>query len=65
MKSKEVMKKFKEQICPFCIHNKDIDYQDCKIVIQIDGEADCTNYKCNEYCKKVKQNTKNREKIYE
>lgn len=48
----EVLKKYKEKICPYCIHSNDTDYQDCNIVMQIDGQADCVNYKCKEYLKK-------------
>ena len=51
----EVLKKYKEEICPYCIHNDDVDYQECNIVVQIDGQANCINYKCKEYLKKGKQ----------
>lgn len=46
------IEKYKEEICPFCVNYNKVEYQDCKIVIQIDGEANCVNYKCNEYCRK-------------
>lgn len=45
----EVLKKYKEEICPYCIHSDDADYQECNIVMQIDGQADCVNYKCKDY----------------
>lgn len=51
----EVLKKYKEEICPYCIHSDDADYQECNIVMQIDGQANCVNYKCKEYLKKGKQ----------
>ena len=51
----EVLKKYKEEICLYCIHYLDADYQDCNIVVQIDGQANCINYRCKEYLKKGKQ----------
>lgn len=48
----DTIEQYKEMICPSCTHYKDIDYQDCKIVTRIDGNAGCINYKCKEYCKK-------------
>ena len=45
----EVLKKYKEKICSYCIHNDDADYQECNIVMQIDGQANCVNYKYKDY----------------
>ena len=53
----EVLKKYKENICPFCIHYEDADYKGCNIVKQIDGQAICVNYKCKEYLRR-KENVK-------
>ena len=55
METKEMFKEYKEKICPYCIHSDDENYQDCNIVMQIDGQANCINYKCKEYLKKGKQ----------
>lgn len=52
METKEMFKEYKEKICPYCIHSDDENYQDCNIVIQIDGQADCINYKCKDYCRR-------------
>lgn len=52
----EVLKKYKEEICPYCIHYLDTYYQECKIVMQADGQANCVNYKRKEYCRKKKKN---------
>lgn len=51
----EVLKKYKEEICPYCIHSDDADYQECNIVMQIDGQANCVNYKRKEYLRKRKK----------
>ena len=45
----EVLKKYKEEICLYCIHSDDVDYKECNIVVQIDGQANCVNYKCKDY----------------
>lgn len=52
MELKEILNNYKENMCPFCIHSNDVNYGECKIVIRVDGEANCVNYKCNEYCRK-------------
>ena len=52
METNDIIKEFKEKICPYCIHSDDADYQECNIVIQIDGQANCVNYKCKEYLRK-------------
>ena len=46
---KDIFEEFKVKICPYCIHSDDADYQECNIVMQIDGQADCVNYKCKDY----------------
>lgn len=56
MLSSEIIEKYKQNMCPYCIHSNDKDYQECNIVIQIDGQADCVNYKCDEYCRKRQKN---------
>jgi len=56
MLSSKIIKKYKESMCPYCIHSNDEDYQECNIVLQINGQADCVNYKCNEYCRKWQKN---------
>lgn len=48
----DVLKEYKQKICPYCIYSDDADYQECNIVIQIDGQANCVNYKCKEYLRK-------------
>lgn len=49
---KDIFNEYKENICPYCIHYEDTDYQECNIVKQIDGQAICVNYKCKEYLRK-------------
>lgn len=51
----EILKEYKEKICTHCIHYEDKDYQECKIVEQINGQANCVNYKCKEYLRKRKK----------
>lgn len=55
MVAKELMEEYKENMCPFCINYDNKDYQDCKITMQIDGQANCVNYKCKDYCKKRRE----------
>ena len=45
----DIFIKFRENICPYCIHYRDSNYQECNIVKQIDGQANCINYKCKDY----------------
>ena len=59
MKTNEILNKYKEKICPFCVHYNDKEYQECKIVVQIDGEANCVNYKCSDYCRKKVKDERN------
>ncbi len=49
---KDIFNEYKEKICPHCIHSNDENYQDCNIVMQIDGQANCINYVCKDYCRK-------------
>lgn len=53
--NQENMQKFKKEICPNCIHYKEEHYTGCGIVIAIDGEANCTEYKCVDYQKRKKK----------
>lgn len=48
----DTIEQYKLMMCPSCRHYRDIEYQECKIVIRVDGQAGCVNYKCKEYCKK-------------
>ena len=52
MKTKDLLREYKEKICPHCIHYEDTDYQECNIVKQIDGQATCENYTCKDYLRK-------------
>ena len=45
METKEILKEYKQKICPLCIHNNNENYTDCNIIMQIDGKAKCLNYK--------------------
>ena len=54
METNDIIKKFKEKICPHCIHYGKKDYMDCNIVMQIDGEANCIKYKCDDYIRNKK-----------
>ncbi len=56
MSTEEMINKYKEKICPVCVHYVDKDYQECNITVNIDNEANCINYKCSEFCKKAKEN---------
>ena len=47
----DTIEQYKAVICPSCVHYKDVEYQECKIVTRVDGNAGCVNYKCKEYCK--------------
>ena len=55
MSTEEMINKYKEKICPNCVHYVDKDYQECNITVNIDNEANCINYKCSEFCKKAKR----------
>ncbi|MFR7544551.1 MAG: hypothetical protein ACLUWN_01185 [Clostridia bacterium] len=52
MDTNEIIKKYKKEICPNCIHYKDKNYKECSIVVAIDGEVKCINCKCIEYGRK-------------
>lgn len=52
METKEILNEYKEKICPHCIHHDNKEYTECNIVMQIDGQADCINYKCKDYCRR-------------
>lgn len=54
METKEILNEYKEKICPHCIHHENKEYTECNIVIQIDGQADCINYKCKDYFRRRK-----------
>ena len=54
METNDIIKEFKEKICPHCIHYGKKDYMDCNIVMQIDGEANCIKYKCDDYIRNKK-----------
>ena len=59
MRTNEIIKEFEEKICPHCIHYDNKDYMECKIKIKIDGEADCINYKCDDYIRRKRKNENN------
>ena len=44
MSTEEVIKEYKEKICPRCVHYVDKDYEGCNITMNIDHEANCINY---------------------
>ena len=54
----ETIEQYKEKMCPYCINYKKPNIDECKIVMRIDGQAGCTNYKCKEYCKRRENNVK-------
>ena len=56
MSTEEIINKYKERICPKCVHYVDKGYEECNITLNIKNEADCINYKCSEFCKKAKEN---------
>lgn len=49
MKTKDLLREYKEKMCPHCIHYLETNYQDCNIVKRIDGEANCINFRCKDY----------------
>ncbi len=55
MKTEEILRLYKKNICPRCVHYVDKDYQECHITLDINQEANCINYKCSEFCKKAKK----------
>lgn len=51
MNDSEIIKKFEKEVCPYCEHYKDKNYKECSVVVTIDGQANCINCTCIEYCK--------------
>lgn len=47
----ETIEQYKEKMCPYCINYKKPNTDECRIVMRIDGQADCINYKCKKYFK--------------
>ena len=45
MNTEEVIKEYKEKICPRCVHYVDKCYQECNITKNIDYEANCINFR--------------------
>ena len=62
MSIKEIMSEYKRQICPSCEHYVDKEYNDCTIMLDINHNAKCVNYKCLKFCKNMKE--KKESKIY-
>ncbi len=56
MSIKEIMSEYKRQICPSCEHYVDKEYNDCTIMLDINHNAKCVNYKCLKFCKNMKEN---------
>ena len=56
MNIEELIKEYKEKICPRCVNYMNKEYQECNITIDINQEAKCVNYKCTKFCKKAKRN---------
>ena len=56
MNTNELIKEYKDKICPNCVHYVDKDYDECNITLDINNEAKCINYKCLEFCKKEREN---------
>ena len=56
MSIKVIMNEYKEHICPSCEHYANKEYNDCNIMLDINHNAKCVNYKCLNFCKNIKEN---------
>ena len=52
MSTEEIIREYKEKICPRCEHYNNKEYEECNIRINVNQEAACINYKCLDFCKK-------------
>lgn len=55
MKTEEIFKLYKKEICPSCVYYGDNSTEKCNITVNIDNEAHCINYKCSKFCRKAKR----------